>query len=81
MIAQVDGDVLAAHPQNGADIDDYCRHPAVGVQDHVLDFADVAVLNVVDATADHLAGANLIGLNDPAGVLTATVVSWEAACA
>src|SRR5437764_465513 len=62
-IAELDADTLAAHTEEGADIDDDRRDLAVLVEDEVTDLADVPVLHVIDRAADHLAGADLIGLD------------------
>src|SRR5690242_2091658 len=56
-IAQLDADALAAHAEEGADIDDNSRDLAILVEDQIADLADVAVLHVIDRAADHLAAA------------------------
>src|SRR5712675_1479704 len=62
-IAELDADGLAAHAEECADIDDDRCDLAVLVEDEVADLADIPVLDVIDRAADHLTGADLIGLD------------------
>src|SRR5437588_132011 len=62
-IAEHDADGLAAHAEECADIDDDRCDLAVLVEDEVADLADIPVLDVIDRAADHLTGADLIGLD------------------
>src|SRR5579884_420478 len=62
-LAQPDRDVLAAHPEERADVEHHRCDPAVAIENDILDAADVLVLRVVDGAAKHLAGAELIGLD------------------
>jgi len=62
-IPQCDGDVFSAHPQKSADIDDNRGDLSVAVENQVRDMADLAVLNVIDAAADHFAGPKLVRVN------------------
>jgi hypothetical protein len=57
-------DVLPAHPEERADVDDHCIDSAVLVEDEIADLTDVAILHVMDRAADHLAGPDFVGLND-----------------
>ena len=64
-IAQLDTDGLAAHAEEGADIDDHRRDLAVAVEDEVANLADVATIDHICDDILHashhasLEGANL----------------------